>query len=98
MIDRTGERFGRLVITGKAPGNRKLWFVHCDCRVDKTVLYGNLKTTTSCGCWKAEGKYKKIILVLNLENLLSILYGISTNEMLRREIIFGILQKMNFSI
>jgi hypothetical protein len=59
MIDRTGERFGRLVITGKAPGSRKCWWVRCECGTVKTVLYNNLRTTKSCGCWKQEGTYQK---------------------------------------
>lgn len=61
MIDRTGERFGKLVISGKAPGNRKKWFVKCDCGEEKTVYYGNLHggSTVSCGCWKLEGRYRR---------------------------------------
>ena len=58
LINRVGERHGRLVITSKAPGNRKAWYVKCDCGKEKTILYGNLRTTTSCGCWKAQGKYQ----------------------------------------
>jgi hypothetical protein len=56
--DKSGERHGRLIITGKAPGSRKAWYVRCDCGVEKVILYHNLRTTTSCGCWKAEGKYQ----------------------------------------
>ena len=30
-IDHIGERFGRLLVTGKSIGHRKLWNVKCDC-------------------------------------------------------------------
>lgn len=56
--DKTGERHGRLTITGKAPGSRKSWYVKCDCGNTKIILYHNLRTTTSCGCYKKENTYR----------------------------------------
>lgn len=60
LVDRTGERYGRLVVLERAPdficsSGRKLvmWKCKCDCgnitNVSANSLRGNL--TMSCGCW-----------------------------------------------
>lgn len=59
MIDRVGQRFGRLVVTsfaGVLPGWIKLWECRCDCGNAVTVRANNLTngTTKSCGCLKME--------------------------------------------
>jgi len=55
--DYTGERFGRLVVTGDAPdkGKHRRVFVICDCGTEKEVFLTSLKTDTkSCGCYHKE--------------------------------------------
>lgn len=60
LISRIGQRFSKLIIIAKDTSHRKRWFVRCDCGNEKSIMYGNLTSgcTTSCGCWKAEGKYQ----------------------------------------
>lgn len=63
-IDLTGQRFGRLVVTGEAPpkytsgGNRKVcWYADCDCGTKHKIFNaGALRSgyTLSCGCWNIE--------------------------------------------
>ncbi|UVO29921.1 hypothetical protein [Bradyrhizobium arachidis] len=62
VIDITGQRFGRLVVTGRAGwtpmgvnGSRRVvaWNVRCDCGNHHVVARGNLRKggkTASCGC------------------------------------------------
>jgi hypothetical protein len=59
FIDLTGNRFGRLIVLEKrgykkypAGGSSALWFVRCDCGVEKIVLGVNLRNggSQSCGC------------------------------------------------
>ena len=54
FIDLTGQRFERLVVTGRAPniGDRTAWHVRCDCGVETIKLSLNLRSgvTRSCGC------------------------------------------------
>lgn len=55
FIDRTGQRFGKLVVVERAgtDTNKKvLWKCKCDCGGETTVPSGSLVTgnTTSCGC------------------------------------------------
>ena len=57
--DRTGERYGRLVVLehyGKDNKGNHLWRCKCDCGNEKVVVSGNLSTgkTKSCGCLKKE--------------------------------------------
>lgn len=57
--DRTGERFGRLVIiefTGKDGWGKPKWKVRCDCGKQKNVSYSNLRSgqINSCGCLRRE--------------------------------------------
>ena len=58
FIDRTGQRFGRLVVEGYAGkvGNNHCWMCKCDCGAPSHVLGGNLTrgASTSCGCHRAE--------------------------------------------
>lgn len=55
LIDRTGERFGKLVVIEQAGRNalkKVLWKCVCDCGKETVVVSGSLVTgnTTSCGC------------------------------------------------
>lgn len=54
MKDRTGQRFGKLVVVSPAPkrGRRIFWTCQCDCGGAKNVVADNLVSghTTSCGC------------------------------------------------
>jgi hypothetical protein len=65
FIDRTGQRFGRLMVlrrgVGGAPspttGKRKVtWVCACDCGTERDILANNLVSGTakSCGCLAAE--------------------------------------------
>lgn len=63
LIDLTGNRYGRLIVVGRAEDriqsngrHRVFWKCHCDCGKDIEVLGDNLKQgrTTSCGCYSAE--------------------------------------------
>ena len=56
IIDRTGERFGKLLVLGLAGkrGDDKTVFVQCDCGVKKEIIQSRLtqktKAARSCGC------------------------------------------------
>lgn len=55
FYDHTGERFGRLVVLGRAgtsPDKQKTWLCQCDCGNTSIVRGGHLRTgsTSSCGC------------------------------------------------
>lgn len=56
LIDLTGQRFGRLVVMGRAPENTKhnkpTWKCHCDCGVEFVTNGETLRRgeTRSCGC------------------------------------------------
>lgn len=59
LIDRIGTRYGRLVVTGRAPRNRHggtMWLCQCDCGKEKAVAVTSLRKglTTSCGCYHRE--------------------------------------------
>lgn len=59
FIDRTGQRFGRLIVleqAGRDSLKKVLWKCRCDCGVETTVVVGSLVTgnTTSCGCYLKE--------------------------------------------
>jgi hypothetical protein len=59
LIDRTGQRFGRLVVleqAGRSKQGQVLWRCLCDCGGETTCLSDNLGKghTKSCGCLKAE--------------------------------------------
>lgn len=62
FIDRTGQRFGKLVVTARAGTNalkKVIWSCQCDCGNTTTVTSGSLVTgnTTSCGCEKGNFKH-----------------------------------------
>lgn len=55
FIDRTGERFGKLVVVKRLPNDanqQAMWLCHCDCGTDKPYRASNLRSRTSmsCGC------------------------------------------------
>lgn len=60
--DMTGQRFGRLVVTGRAPNSDKpgdrvpRWHCRCDCGTDRVVRATLLRNgaTRSCGCLMRE--------------------------------------------
>lgn len=53
--DLTGQRFGRLTVTGRAPNRARhiYWLCRCDCGNEVTVRADGLTrgATTSCGCY-----------------------------------------------
>lgn len=66
LIDRTGQRFGRLVVLerGPKPQSKKdtnaRWLCQCDCGKTSIVYGQDLKRgkVVSCGCWNAEKREK----------------------------------------
>ncbi len=53
VVERTGQRYGKLVVTGRAPGSpQSKWFCRCDCGKEIVAFGNNLGrgNTTSCGC------------------------------------------------
>ena len=59
FIDRTGQRFGKLVVVAEAGRDvlkKVRWLCMCDCGKETTVTAGGLVTgnTTSCGCYLQE--------------------------------------------
>lgn len=52
--DMTGQRFGRLVVLGRAEQSK--WRCRCDCGNEVAILGGNLQKgfTKSCGCLNSE--------------------------------------------
>lgn len=55
LVDLTGQRFGKLTVTGRAASvvkKHSAWNVVCDCGKTKSVLSNNLRRglTVSCGC------------------------------------------------
>lgn len=62
IVDLVGRRFGRLVVTKRAPNKkytdctRARWACRCDCGRATTVFTTNLtsRQTTSCGCFRRE--------------------------------------------
>lgn len=69
-IDRTGQKFGNLLVlglVGKNPHNQYMWRCRCECGKEINVPTHNLTTgnTRSCGCkrhnstyWRNEGKHR----------------------------------------
>ena len=63
LIDLTGQRFGRLVVLGRAQSNSRnqsQWKCLCECGNTKTVRIDHLKAgyTQSCGCFEKEARDK----------------------------------------
>lgn len=59
LIDLTGQRFGRLLVIGRAEnpvGRKTKWICQCDCGKRTTVEAANLKSgrQKSCGCLRNE--------------------------------------------
>lgn len=55
LVDRTGERYSRLVVLQYLGGS--MWLCQCDCGQQKSVRGSHLGVTKSCGCLrrKADG-------------------------------------------
>lgn len=51
-----GNRYGRLVVTDRAPGKRATWWCRCDCGNHKAIPAAKLKAgkSRSCGCLRKE--------------------------------------------
>lgn len=64
-IDRTGIRYGRLLVIEEAPktGTKIKWLCRCDCGTEKTITASNLETghSLSCGCITSELQSKRAI-------------------------------------
>jgi len=59
IVDRTGRRYGKLTVTGRAGSTltkRATWFCRCDCGNEIVADGGNLNSghIRSCGCLQAE--------------------------------------------
>jgi hypothetical protein len=56
MVDRVGQRYGRLVVLARAHRTDKWhWLCQCDCGRQKVINGGNLgKGSMSCGCIRTE--------------------------------------------
>lgn len=58
VVDRTGDRYGRLTVVARATnaGRHVQWLCRCDCGAETIVRSSNLHTgnVRSCGCLKAE--------------------------------------------
>src|SRR5271167_2956995 len=74
-IDRTGQRYGRLRVTGPAPSKGKHTYWHCLCECGKTVTVAssNLSNTLSCGCGR-EHKTPSKVQMRRFGNLLPMVY------------------------
>lgn len=68
ITDLTGQRFGRLVVTGfsKKRGHNMLWHTRCDCGTCHDVSAGALVSgqTKSCGCYAREQASKRSLIDL----------------------------------
>lgn len=58
-IDRTGKRFGRLVVIGQAARDTRgpMWLCRCDCGVEKCIparQFAGVRAVKSCGCVQRE--------------------------------------------
>ena len=69
VLDRTGLRYGRLVVIkheGKNNKGRQIWLCKCDCGNEKIVTGGHLTIgTKSCGCLLKEASDKAIKFIKN---------------------------------
>mgnify|MGYP003300831466 CR=1 FL=1 len=64
MIDRIGQRFGRLIVIAESPERKNgqvCWVCKCDCGNTVTVTNGNLQSgnTKGCGCGRKGNKNAK---------------------------------------
>ena len=64
VTNHTGERFGRLTVTGFSHryGGKSYYTCKCDCGMVVPVMYSHLLAghTTSCGCYRNEGCRKRM--------------------------------------
>lgn len=65
IIELTGTRFGRLVVTARLPNrsrHKPTWLCKCDCGREKAVISDSLRSgrTLSCGCYQKEIRDKSI--------------------------------------
>lgn len=66
LIDLTGRRFGRLIVTARAPSKHKRtrWLTRCDCGTEKVIGAQNLTTkvpdrrVVSCGCYRHDVSFR----------------------------------------
>ncbi len=63
LTDRTGQRFGRLVVSeyaGRTAHRQSKWMCHCDCGAILVVGWDRLRDgyTRSCGCLRSEMRAK----------------------------------------
>ncbi|BDR66982.1 AP2 domain-containing protein [Clostridium tetani] len=61
VVDRIGERFGRLIVLARAENDKHghaQWLCKCDCGNEKVVVSNNLISgnTRSCGCGEWENR------------------------------------------
>lgn len=65
LIDRTGQKFGRLTVLKRVQniGKETGWLCRCECGVEVTAQANNLKSgnTTSCGCRQDEARKERLI-------------------------------------
>jgi hypothetical protein len=56
LTDKTGNRYGRLVVLERMPnvGTSVMWKCRCDCGAVKTVRTQSLDVIKSCGCYSKE--------------------------------------------
>lgn len=63
LLDRTGQRFGRLLVLrrGENHGIATRWVCQCDCGKETLVAAQSLKSgaTKSCGCFREESTAKR---------------------------------------
>lgn len=63
LVDRTGERYGRLVVQKRAANNGKhaAWWCKCDCGRTTVAMGTNLEQgqTQSCGCLRQETSHQQ---------------------------------------
>ncbi len=65
LIDRTGQRYGKLVVLAQAPipssSHAAFWLCRCDCGTEKVVRAHSLANgdTQSCGCSKKSRQTRK---------------------------------------
>ena len=64
LVNRMGQRFGRLVVVGRGEnnrGNHPMWMCQCDCGGTSVIDGSSLGTgrTTSCGCKHRELTIKR---------------------------------------
>lgn len=62
LIDRVGNRYGKLIVIGLAPKKHKLrthWLCRCDCGKEVSIWSGSLERTKSCGCAISEAVIKR---------------------------------------